>query len=293
DVGLGPVDCATLRTVGASLTGAREAAATARAHVQAGRDPIAERDRERAERRAEAANTATFRECARQYIRIHAPGWKNAKHAAQWAATLETYAYPAIGDLPARDVATAHVLRILEPIWATKTETATRVRQRVEAVLDWAKVQGYRDGENPARWRGHLDKSLPKPGKVKRVRHHPAMPYSEIGAFMRELAAEQGTAARCLEFTIYTAARTSEARAARWSEIDLDAAIWTVPADRIKSRREHRVPLPPAAVAILKRQEGHDPVFVFPGIREGRPLSDMAMLELLQGRMQKPFTVHG
>ncbi len=293
DMGLGPVDCASLRTIGASLTAARDAAAIARAHVNAGRDPIAEREAERAARRAEAANTVTFAECARRYIKGHAPGWKNAKHVGQWRSTLETYAFPEIGRMPVRDVETPHVLRILEPIWATKTETATRVRQRIENVLDWAKVQGYRTGENPARWRGHLDKSLPKPAKVKRVRHHAALPYAEMPAFMRELAELHGTTARCLEFTIYTAARTSESRAARWSEIDLDAAVWTVPAERIKSRREHRVPLSPAAVAILKSQQGHDAEFVFPGIRAGRPLSNMAMLELLQGTMGKPVTVHG
>ena len=294
DMGLGAVDCASLRTVGASLTAAREAAATARAHVHAGRDPIAERDNERAARRAKSANALTFTECARRYVTAKSAGWKNAKHAEQWRATLESYVYPVIGPMPVRDVETAHVLRILEPIWATKTETATRVRQRIERVLDAAKAWGYRSGDNPARWRGHLENTgLPKPKDLKHVRHHAALPYTDMPAFMRELATYQGTTARCLEFTIYTAARTSESRAARWSEVDVESAVWTIPPERIKSKREHRVPLSPAAVTILKGQQGHNPEFVFPGTRDGRALSNMAMLELLQGTMGKAVTVHG
>lgn len=293
DIGLGPVDCASLRTVGASLTAAREAAAAARAHVHAGRDPKAERERARLALRAESANTLPFAECAAKYIKSHAPSWKSAKHAAQWRSTLKTYAYPEIGHLAARDVETPHVLRILEPIWATKTETATRVRQRIENVLDWAKVQGYRAGENPARWRGHLDKSLPKPGKLRKVKHHAALPVSQMPVFMVELAARQGVSARCLEFTIYTAARTSEATGARWEEIDIKAGIWTVPPERIKADRVHHVPISAPAIRVLLRQQGQDSEFVFPGQKERHPLSNMAMLELLQDEMGKPVTVHG
>lgn len=293
DMGLGPADCSNLRTVGASLTNARKAADEARRHVHARRDPKAERDREHAARRAESANTATFEDCVARYIRIHTPGWKSAKHAGQWRSTLETYAYPEIGQLAVRDIDTPHILRILEPIWATKTETATRVRQRIESVLDWAKVQGYCDRENPARWRGHLDKSLPKPRRVRRVRHHPALPYAEMAAFMRELAEHKGVAARCLEFTIYTAARTSESIEACWSEFDLDTGLWTVPPERIKSAREHRVPMSPTAMIVLKGQRGQDAKLVFPGMKEGRSLSNMAMLTLLQDDMGKSVTVHG
>lgn len=196
DMGLGAVDCASLRTVGASLTVAQEAAATARAHVHAGRDPIAERDEERAARRAAKATTLTFRECAHRYIAAKSAGWKNAKHAEQWRATLETCVYPVIGPMPVRYVETAHVLRILEPIWATKTETATRVRQRIERVLDAAKAWGYRSGDNPARWRGHLEYTgLPKLKDLKHVRHHAVLPYTDTPAFMRELATYQGTTA--------------------------------------------------------------------------------------------------
>jgi integrase len=214
------------------------------------------------------------------------------KHGKQWRSTLTTYVSPVIGDLPVADVEQAHVLAILEPIWASKTETATRIRQRIEAVLDWATARKIRTTSNPARWRGHLDQLLPKPSKIRAVKNHKALPYSQMYEFMSELNEQKSTAARCLEFTILTAARTSEAREAIWKEFDLTAGVWTIPASRIKSEREHRVPLSAAALKIVKGQKGADKTFVFPGAREGRPLSNMAMLELLR-RSGKKFTVHG
>jgi len=205
--------------------------------------------------------------------------------------TLATYVYPTYGDLPVAAIDTGLVLKALEPIWTTKPETAGRVRGRMEAVLDWAKARGYRDGENPARWRGHLDKLLPNRRKVRSVRNHPAMPYSDLPVFMAELRSRQSVSARALEFAILTAARTGEVIGAKLSEVDLDNAVWTVPADRMKAGREHRVPLPPRAVEIV-RERPRDGDYVFPGGRAGKPLSNMALLELMRG-MRPEFVPHG
>ncbi len=185
-------------------------------------------------------------------IASHEAAWKNPKHRAQWKATLATYAYPVFGDLSVAAVDTGLVQKVLEPIWSTKPETAGRVRGRIEAVLDWAKVRGYRDGENPARWRGHLDKLLPNRRKVRAVKNHAAMPYPELPAFMAELRERTGVSARALEFAILTAARTSEVIGATWSEIDLKARVWTIPAHRMKAGKEHRVPLPDRAMELLE-----------------------------------------
>jgi len=239
-----------------------------------------------------AATMLTFDQCAEQYIDAQSPGWKSAKHTSQWRNTLATYASPVMGGLPVADVDRTHVLAVVRPIWKSKTETATRLRQRIEAVLDWAAVSGYRTASNPARWKGQLQQLLANPSKVKTVQNHPALPYTQIYAFMSELRDIKGTSARCLEFTILTAARTSEARNATWDEIDLANAIWTVPASRIKSGREHQVPLSPAAVKVLKAQQGLNDTYLFPSTRTGRPLSNMAMLQLLR-KAEKDFTVHG
>ncbi len=185
----------------------------------------------------------TFAECAELYIESQAPGWSNPKHIEQWRNTLTNHAGPFIGHLPVDQIDTALVMRCLEPIWATKTETASRLRGRIESVLDWFAVRGYRKGDNPARWRGHLDKLLPRPSQVARVKHHAALPCTEVGAFMLQLGQEKGVASRALEFTILTAARTNEVIRAKWSEFDLDRKIWVVPAERMKSKRSHRVPL--------------------------------------------------
>ena len=233
----------------------------------------------------------TFKQCAERFIEAHRAGWKNPKHAAQWSATLATYAYPVIGDLPVRKIGsngdgTDLIMKILEPIWYTKKETASRVRGRVESVLDWAKARGYRDGDNPARWKGHLDKLLPAKDKVAPVKHHPALPFADIPGFMVNLRDMEGTAARALEFTILTAGRTSEIIGAKRSEIDWKARMWTVPAERMKARKEHRVPLSNSALAIIDAMPA-DTEYIFPGkkgkrIEKGKPLSNMAMLKTLE-----------
>ena len=269
------------------LADARARALDARKKRHDGIDPIEARRAERARRRLDAAKTITFKQCADSYISAHRAGWRNGKHAAQWGATLSTYASPVIGALPVQSVDTALVLKVLEPIWAAKPETASRLRGRLESILDFAKVRGYRDGENPARWRGHLDKLLPARSKVRAIEHHAALPYAEMPAFLPALREQEGGAARALEFLILTATRTGEVIGARWSEIDLLDKAWTVPADRMKARRPHRIPLSPRALAILSeteaaRRNGDNDAFVFPGLKAQRPLSNMAFLMLLR-----------
>jgi integrase len=233
----------------------------------------------------------TFRQCAERMIASHEAAWKNPKHRAQWKATLATYAYPMFGDLSVAAVDNGLVLKVLEPLWTTKPETAGRVRGRIEAVLDWAKARGYREGENPARWRGHLDKLLPNRRKVRAVKNHAAMPYRDIPDFMAELRDHTGVSARALEFAILTAGRTSEVIGATWSEIDLKSGVWTIPASRMKAGKEHRVPLSAPALELLKAlpREGQH---VFMGGRAGKPLSNMALLELMRG-MKPGFVPHG
>ena len=268
--------------------------AAARALLNNDQDPLAKAKADRLAKAAEPASTTTFKQAATEFIEDNKSGWKNAKHAAQWTTTLETYVYPVFGNVSVADIDAPMVLKVLKPIWTTKTETARRVRGRIEAVLDWAKVHEMRSGENPARWRGGLQHALPAKPQSSLVKHHPALPYGEIAEFMAALRAEEGTAARCLEFTILTAARTSEAIGAKWSEIDLEAATWTIPASRIKAAREHRVPLSPAALALLKAQAKiRQGDFVFAGGRQGRGLSNMAMAALLKRMKREDITVHG
>jgi integrase len=234
---------------------------------------------------------------AELYIAAHERGWRNPTHRAQWRATLNAYVHPTIGDLAVASIATDDVLRVLQPIWQAKPETASRVRGRIEAVLDYAAARGWRQGENPARWRGHLANLLPARAKVARVVHHAALPWQEIGAFMARLRQHRATAARALEFTVLTAARTGEVIGARWPEVGMDAAVWTVPAERMKGHRAHRVPLSAAALAVLRHMLPLRPAegdgFVFPGLRPGKPLSNMAMLKLLERMGHGDLTVHG
>jgi integrase len=238
----------------------------------------------------------TFRECAEAYIAAHKAGWRNPKHAAQWPSTLETYVHPVFGALPVQAVDVGLVMKALEPIWQTKPETASRVRGRIEAALDWATARGYRKGENPARWRGHLDKLLPARGKVRKVEHYPALCYVEMGDFIAGLREQGGVAPRALEFLILTATRTGEVIGARWEEFDLAEKLWTVPGARMKAGKEHRVPLSGRALAITDEMEAariNDHEFVFPGGKPRKPLSNMAMLKVLQRMGRGDLTAHG
>jgi integrase len=278
------------------LSEARAKALDARRLRHEGIDPIEARRATRSKARLDAAKAMTFQECADAYIAAHRAGWRNSKHAGQWAATLTTYAVPVIGALPVAAVDTALVMKVIEPLWTTKPETASRLRGRIERVLNWAKARGYRIGENPACWRGHLDQLLPARSKVRKVEHHAALAYAELPSFLIELRDQEGIAARALEFAILTAARTGEVIGGRWSEFDLLDKTWTVPTERMKARREHRVPLSARALAILEEMKGHragDDGFVFPGGKNGKPLSNMAFLMLLRRMDRGDLTAHG
>jgi integrase len=259
------------------LTQARDMARDARALIKKGIDPIEQAKKDRSALKAAQAASVTFEQCAERYLEAHEAKWTNDKSAQQWANTLKTYAYPVFGSMLVRDVELPHVLEVLEPIWRVKTETASRLRGRIEAVLDWATVRGYRHGLNPARWKGHLDKLLPAASKVARGGHHPALPVADMGEFMSELRTLDGMGAAALEFAILTAARSGEVRGLPWSEIDLEAAVWNVPAERMKGKKPHRVPLSKAAIRHLKAlPKIADAKLVFPSPR-GVQLSDATM----------------
>lgn len=279
-----------------TLSDARHRAVEARKLAREGIDPLLARAAERSQRARDATRAMTFKQCADAYIESHKASWRNAKHADQWTNTLKSYAYPVFGSQPVQSVDVAMVMKVLDPIWQTKTETASRVRQRIESVLDWATVRDFRHGENPARWRGHLQKVLPPRTKVQKVRHHPALPYAEMPTFMNLLRDRDATAARALEFLILTAARTNEVLQIRWNEIDLAAKLWSVPAQRMKAHREHRVPLSSSAVKLLKSRPkpSSSSAFVFSQGKADCALSSMALLSLLQDRMARPdLTAHG
>lgn len=297
EMGLGPASGPSAVT----LADARGKARKLHDVVRDGHDPLLERERAR---EAEAALAAmaeakrmTFRQVAAAYIAAHESSWRNTKHRQQWSNTLDTYAHPVLGDLPVAEVDTGAVMKVLEPIWHDKAETASRLRGRIETVLDYAKARGWREGENPARWRGHIANMLPKRSKVQPVEHHPALPWREIGGFMAALAGQDTLGARALEFTVLTGARTSEALNAQWSEIDLREGVWTVPAARMKAGREHRVPLPDAALGVLQvvapLRDDACGGWVFPGQRAGRPLSNMVFLMLLRRMGRGDLTAHG
>lgn len=267
-----------------SLAEAREKAATALRMVARGINPIEERKRDN--------GTPTFGDMADSVCQTLSDGFRNEKHKAQWKSTLKTYAAP-LRSKPVDTITTDDILTVIKPIWTLKPETASRVRGRVEKVLDAAKAKGFRDGENPARWRGHLDHLLPKPSKLER-RHHAAMAYEDIAAFVGDLRKRQATAALALEYCILTAARSGEVLGAKWSEIDLIKKVWTIPASRMKAGREHRVPLSNRAMTILKQlREADGGEFVFPGQRPKKPLSNMAMEMVLRRMKVENATVHG
>jgi integrase len=269
------------------LAEARKKAAEARALKEHGVDPIEERESARQIAAAAEAKAMTFDQCRDAYIAAHEASWRNPKHRQQWSNTLATYASSAVGSLPVMAIDTALVLRVVEPIWTKKPETASRLRGRIESILDWARVRGLRQGENPARWKGHLDHLLPAKTKIAKAGHHAALDYRKIGSFMAEVGQREGIAARALEFTILTAARTGEVIGATWDEFDINARLWTVPASRMKSGREHRVPLSDAAMSVLERMPrflGDDRVF---------PISNMGMPMLLRRMGKSDLTVHG
>ena len=288
EMGLGSLDILPLAK-------ARERAIECRQQMLTGADPIEERNSGRRVQQLEQARAITFQQAAEHCIDSKKHEWKSAKHGQQWVNTLTTHAYPTIGKLSVAAIDTSLVLKLLEPIWVTKAETASRVRQRIETVWDWAKARGYVVGENPARLKGHLDKLLPKTSKIKRVKHHAALPYKNINPFVTALRKQKGSAPLALEFLILTAGRTSEVTGATWSEIDLAAKVWTVPATRMKAGKEHRTPLCSRAVEILAgiNTERRPDEFVFPGWKAGTGLSNGAMLVLMDKMKFGHYTPHG
>ncbi|MDI1363349.1 MAG: integrase arm-type DNA-binding domain-containing protein [bacterium] len=308
-MGLGPIEFV-------SLSQARELAREARKQLYEGHDPIEVRPSRRKARRVEAPKEGpptgvTFREAMVAYIDTNKAAWRSDKHVQQWRTTLETYAAPHFGDKPLAAIETADVLAALKPIWLTKAETASRLRGRIEAVLSWGTVQGFRTGENPARWNGHLQMILPAKSRVRKVKHHAALDYEALPGFMADLRLQAGVGVLALRFAILTAARTGEVLGADWSEIDLERKVWTVPASRMKAGREHRVPLSDAALEILEHQrevwgvaearryrktvgEGQGPIGpVFTGLLAGKALSNMAMLAVLRRMGRSDLTSHG
>jgi len=284
-MGLGPVHTVSLEL-------AREKARACRLLLLDGVDPREHRDAERAARAAAKAKALIFKEAAAAYHAQHERKWRNRKHAAQFLSTLKTYAYPVLGNMAVADIDTSAVLRAIEPHWLTKTETISRLRGRIEAVLDWATVRGYRSGDNPARWKGHLSEVLPGRGQIAKPVHHAALPWRDVPGFMAELRQREGTAARALEFGILAAARTGEVIGAQWGEIHGD--IWTIPAGRMKGGREHRAALSARAVELLRSlptEKGNPHVFIGP--RAGRGLSNMALTAVLRRMGRREITVHG
>jgi integrase len=286
DMGLGRVDLVPLKT-------ARELARAARQEAKAGRDPIAAKEAAKITAATEHVRATTFRQCAEAYIAVHTAGWRNVKHSKQWTSTLATYAYPVFGDLPVGVIDTPLVMKVLDPIWTHKTEAASRVRGRIEAILDWARVRGYRTGENPARWKGNLALALPARDKAKPPGRHAALPFGQMPAFWAKLEKRVGVGPLALRFAILTAARTGEAIGACWEEIDFNKQTWTVPAVRMKGAREHRVPLSPQALAILEEigPKGTGPIFR--GTDGEKPLSNMALLMTLRRMNRADLTAHG
>lgn len=277
-----------------SLADARDEAERLRKQIAEGIDPIEARKAQRTSAQAAAARAITFEQCAKSYLASHEVGWKNDKHRAQWRSTLSTYVYPVIGELPVKVIDTVRVMQILEPIWKSKPETASRVRGRIEVILSWAKVRGYREGENPAQWRGHLDHLLPAKGKVRKVVHHAALPYPEVPAFMKALREQAGFSARALEFLLLTATRTNEALSATWDEIDWERCLWIIPGQRMKAAKDHRVPLSPRALELVSEMaELKINEYLFPGTKLGRPLSQMSLLMLLRRMGYGHVTTHG
>jgi len=285
DIGLGGYP-------GVTLAMAREAARHLRSKIAAGIDPIQERKVRNDELRAAQRKRLLFVDACRQFLEYKQTEWGNAKHRQQWENTLQTHVMPVLGNLAVDDIELAHVLEVLKPIWHKTPETAKRTRGRIEKVLDWAKVHGHRDGENPARWQGNLENALPSISKIRVVKHHPALPYPEIAGFIKRLRARKGTASIALEFLILTAARSGEVRGATWQEFDLKKREWIIPAERMKARKEHRVPLSDRAINILASlAKGQDDEIVFKAARGG-VLSDMSLSAVLK-RMKVHVTVHG
>ena len=287
EMGLGSV-----QTV--SLAKARAEALQCKKNLHEGIDPIRVRNERLALAKKANVEIFTFKKCTEEYLRAHSASWKSPRHAKTWHSSVERFAYPVLGSLAVNVIDRGHIMRVLDPIWRTKTETAKKLRGRIETILDWASVQDYRSSENPARWRGHLDKLLPKPSNIYKVKHFAALPYDQINEFMNELSDRDANSARALELLILTATRSGKIRGARWSEINLGQATWTIPAERMKASKEHIIPLCADAVSIVKslpRIPGNE--LLFSNVKSGKPLSDVVFKKLMERMGHTGFTTHG
>ena len=284
-----------------TLAEARVKAGDCRKLLAAGLDPLDAKKSEQLQARLAAAKGTTFEACAKAYIEAHKAGWRQERHAKQWDQALAKHAYPVMGKLPVDLIDTALVMKVLEPIWQKKTETAKRLRGRIECILDWAKVREYRQGENPARWRGHLENLLARPSKLIKVEHFAALPYAKVNGFLQSVDNQAGLAAKSLKLVIFTACRSNEVLGAAWDEIDFENKVWAIPAERMKTGKEHRVPLTAPALAILKdlkREAATEPdkepsPYVFPSPKGSGFLSNISMLALLKRMERRDITVHG
>jgi integrase len=277
-----------------SLLDARDKATTARRMLRDGIDPLEEKAKRDIQRKIEKAKMVTFQHCADTYIKTHRSSWKNAKHADQWTSTIATYCAPIFGGLPVAEVDTPLILKALQPIWTIKHETALRLRGRIESILDAATAQGFRQGENPARWSGHLENLLANISRNERIEHHPALPFEEISVFMLELQQQHGIAAQAAQFAILTAARSGEVRGATWAEIDLNERVWTIPGTRMKNKKEHRVPLSDAAMQILQNNQSKSVSdIIFHGRAKDKLLSDMSLIQVLRRMGRHDLSIHG
>ena len=286
-----------------TLAEARVKAADCRKLLAAGKNPLETKRDERTQARVAAAKGTTFESCAKAYIDAHKASWRQERHAKQWDQALAKHAYPVMGKLPVQAIDTALVMKVLEPIWQKKTETAKRLRGRIECILDWAKVREYRQGENPARWRGHLENLLARPSKLIKVEHFAALPYTKVSGFLQSLEGQAGLGAEALKLVIFTACRSNEVLEAVWDEIDFGNKVWTIPAERMKGGKEHRVPLTIPALSVLKNlKQGRDTIrgvgeepspYVFPGTKGNGSLSNVVMLALLKRMDRRDITVHG
>lgn len=275
---------------GLGVGDARDKAREIKSQSASGIDPLASKRAARAALRLEEAKRLTFADAAKRAHSSRQHEFKSSRHAANWLRSLELYAFPTLGTLPVVSIGTQQVVNVLEPIWLTKTDTARRVRQRLESVFSWAKVAGFYDDENPARWKGHLDQMLPNPSKVAKVEHRAALPWTDVPEFMRDLRAREGIGARALEFVILTATRSGEVRLAPWDEIDFKRMLWTIPGERMKADKAHRVPLSRPAIRVLEQQNNNLP-YLFTSSKM-RPLSDMTISAVTK-RMGVNAVPHG
>ena len=287
EMGLGSIRIET-------LSQAREKAKHCKKLLKSGTDPIRDRQKHIAIEKADNKEMLSFQKCTEGYLKAHSASWRSARHAGIWLSSVKRFAYPIVGSIHVNKIERGHIMNILDPIWREKTDTASRLRGRLESILNWATVQEYRKGDNPARWRGYLDQLLPKPSEIHTVKHFAALPYREINAFMSKLKEREALSALALRLIILTACRSIEVREAEWSEFDLENATWTIPTERRKMKKEHVIPLCKEALDIIQSiPRAEDSVHLFTGPRSNKPMSDVVFKKLMERMKVTGITTHG